>query len=44
MVAEHVRLTWERGKYLLQLVRAELGDLADTLVPLTNDGIVLAKL
>ena len=29
---------------MLQLLRAELGDQADALVPLTNGGIVLAKL
>jgi hypothetical protein len=38
-VAEHVRLTWERGQHMLQLLRAELGDRADALVPLTNGGI-----
>jgi hypothetical protein len=43
-VAEHVRLTWERGQHLVTLVRAELGEQADALVPLTNGGVVLAKL
>jgi hypothetical protein len=44
MVAEHVRVTWERGQHLLELLRVELGDMTDAFVPLTNGGIVLAKL
>ena len=44
MVAEHVRVTWERGQHLLELLRVELGDMADAFVPLNNGGIVLAKL
>ena len=43
-VAEHVQLTWERGKRIIDLVREELGVDADALVPLINGGVTLTKL
>jgi hypothetical protein len=43
-VAEHVKLHWERGKKIIDLVRDQLGLDADTLVPLTNGGVTLTKL
>ena len=43
-VAEHIKVTWERGQTLMAMVRAELGDKADELVPLVNGGVTLAKL
>jgi hypothetical protein len=43
-VAEHVRVTWERGQHVVALLRAELGSDADDLVPLVNGGVTLAKL
>jgi hypothetical protein len=44
LVAEHVRRTWERGKEALDLLRHELGEEADALVPLVNGGVTFAKL
>jgi hypothetical protein len=44
LVAEHVRRTWERGKEALNLLRHELGEEADALVPLVNGGVNFAKL
>ncbi len=43
-VAEHVRLHWERGKRIIDLVREQLGVDADALVPLRNGGVTLTKL
>ena len=43
-VAEHVRVTWERGQHVVALLRVELGADADELVPLVNGGVTLAKL
>jgi hypothetical protein len=43
-IAEHVRLTWERGREALNLLRQELGEEADELVPLVNGGIDFSKL
>jgi hypothetical protein len=43
-IAEHVRLTWERGREALNLLREELGEEADELVPLVNGGINFGKL
>ncbi len=43
-VAEHVRLFWQQGHEALSIVREELGELADELVPLVNEGISLSKL
>ena len=44
MVGEHVRRTWERGQEALTILRHELGEDADTLVPLVNGGVTLSKL
>ncbi len=38
-IAEHVRLTWERGRDALNLLMQELGEEADELVPLANGGM-----
>jgi hypothetical protein len=43
-VAEHVRLFWQHGQEAITMVREELGELADELVPLINGGISLSKL
>jgi hypothetical protein len=43
-VAEHVRLFRQQGQEALSIVREELGELADELVPLVNVGISLSKL
>lgn len=43
-VAAHVEKTWERGQAGLEVLREELGDRADELVPLVNRGINLSKL
>ena len=43
-VAEHVRLFWQHGQEAIAMVREELGELADELVPLVNGGISLSKL
>ncbi len=43
-VAEHVKLHWERGKRIIDLVREQLGVDADALVPLINGGVTLTKL
>jgi hypothetical protein len=43
-IAEHVRLTWEREREALDLLREELGEEADELVPLVNGGINFGKL
>ena len=43
-VAEHVKLTWERGQQAMALVRSELGPDADDLLPLINGGVTMAKI
>lgn len=43
-VAEHVRVTWERAQSVVALLRTELGEKADDLVPLVNGGVTMAKL
>jgi hypothetical protein len=43
-VAEHVRVTWERGQSVLAMLRDALGEEADNLVPLVNGGVTLTKL
>ncbi len=43
-VAEHVKITWERGKQMIALVREQLGPEADDLVPLVNGGVTMTKL
>ncbi len=44
-VAENIKVTWERGQRLMEMVRAKLGtDMADELVPMVNGGVTLAKL
>ena len=42
-VAEHVKVTWERGKRAIDILRAELGAEVDELVPLINGGVTLTK-
>ena len=44
MVAEHVRVTWERAQSVIATLRTALGEKADNLVPLVNGGVTLAKL
>jgi hypothetical protein len=43
-VADHVEECWRRGQQACLLVRADLGDLADGLLPLKNGGVRLQKL
>jgi hypothetical protein len=43
-VTKHVKATWERGVKVVAMVRVELGDCADELVPLVKDGAHLSKL
>ena len=43
-VTKHVKATWERGAKVVEMVRAELGDCADELVPLVKGGVHLSKL
>ena len=44
MVGEHMWRSWERGHEALNILRQGLGEEADTLVPLVNGGVTLAKL
>ena len=44
MVAEHVRVTWDRAQSVISMLRTELGEEADILVPLVHGGVTLAKL
>jgi hypothetical protein len=43
-VAEHVKVTWERGQQAIASVRTQLGPDADELLPLINGGVTMAKL
>ncbi len=43
-IAQHVQRTWERGQEAIGILRRELGEEADTLVPLVNGGINFSKL
>ena len=43
-VALHVRLFWQRGEEAITMLREELGDKADALVPVVNGGISLSKI
>jgi hypothetical protein len=43
-ITEHIKKTWERGHQAITMLRTELGDEADTYVPLVNGGITLSKL
>jgi hypothetical protein len=43
-VTKHVKATWERGAKVVAMVRAELGDSADDLVPVVHGGVHLSKL
>jgi hypothetical protein len=43
-ITEHIKKTWERGHQVITMLRTELGDEADTYVPLVNGGITLSKL
>jgi hypothetical protein len=43
-IAQHVQRIWERGQEAIGILRRELGEEADTLVPLVNGGINFSKL
>jgi hypothetical protein len=43
-VADHVQSTWERAQAAILMLRAELGDKADELVPLGQGGMLLLKI
>jgi hypothetical protein len=43
-IASHIEQAWDVGQRAISLLRAELGDEADKLVPLTNGGVQLHKL
>jgi hypothetical protein len=43
-IAAHIGESWSNGQVAVGLLRVELGDLADALVPLTNGGVLLHKL
>ena len=43
-VAQHVKLLWQRGQEAVNMLRQEMGDEADLLVPLVNGGVTMAKL
>jgi len=43
-VAEHVQSTWERAQAAILMLREELGDKADELVPLRQGGMLLLKI
>ena len=43
-IAAHIGESWANGQIAVGLLRDELGDLAEALVPLTNGGVLLHKL
>ena len=43
-IAAHIGKSWANGQIAVGLLRDELLDLADALVPLTNGGVLLHKL
>jgi hypothetical protein len=43
-VVAHVKLLWERGQQAVAMLREELGEDADTLVPLVQGGVTMAKM
>ena len=43
-IAAHVEILWERGQQAVGMLRAELGNAADNLVPLVKGGVTLTKL
>ena len=43
-IAAHIAESWANGQTAVGLLREELGDLADALVPLANGGVLLHKL
>ena len=43
-VAEHVKVTWERAKQAVEMLRTELGAECDAFVPLVNGGVSITKL
>ena len=43
-IAAHLAESWANGQIAVSLLRDELGELADALVPLANGGVLLHKL
>ncbi len=42
-VTAHVKILWARGQQVVAMGREELGEDADTLVPLVKGGVTMAK-
>jgi hypothetical protein len=42
--AQHIKVVWQRGQHAIDMLRKELGDACDDLVPLIQGGVSITKL
>ena len=43
-VAQRIKVLWQRGQHAINMLRKELGDACDDLVPLIQGGVSITKL